>query len=100
MFSRYGQSEGYHSRERRQRRASVLHQPAAAHASRGAVERAAKHADIHSPGTRSGHRPQHTLLHRQGQKYVFGDGHCSTGILNIDQTKIYFPMIFTISGVV
>jgi len=71
IISRHGQPESHHTRERRQRRASVLHQPAAADASRGAVERAAEHADIHPSGTRSGHRSQYTLLHRQGQKYVF-----------------------------
>jgi len=70
-ISRHGQPESYYTRERHQRRASVLHQPAAADASRGAAERAAKHADIHSSGTRSGHRSQYTLLHRQGQEYVF-----------------------------
>ena len=68
MISRHRQPARHREGEGRERRAALLHQPAAADAGRRQAERAAQHQGLHPPGQGSGHRSQPPLLPRQRSK--------------------------------
>ena len=64
----HGQPAGDHPGEGRERRASLLHQPAPPHASRGQPQRTPGHPRVHLAGKGPRHRSQPPLLPRQRQK--------------------------------